>query len=63
MNTSKEHVNAGLNKSKKKKKKSMTTWHSQQLNAIENLLWYLIVYIRVKTDMWHGFTKTVCKAM
>lgn len=35
----------------------------EQLNAIENLLWYLIVYIRVKTDMWHGFTKTECKAM
>lgn len=41
----------------------MTTWHNPQRNAIENLLWYLIVYIRVKTDMWHGFTKTECKAM
>lgn len=43
--------------------KTATTSHDPQLNAIENLLWYLIVYIRVKTDMWHGFTKTECKAM
>lgn len=33
--------------------KTVPTIHNfthPQLNAIENLLWYLIVYIRVKTD-------------